>query len=151
MILAFSHKSIFSDFVKYKDSLTQIKAENNFDFATQAFIRTISKLTDGGKKVIVLYGTPFLTVEPNGCIDRPFTFIPKDCRLDHSSMRFDDFRQYDNMIASAKLVLNFEVFDTRKFMGGNFPIDKNGVLMFRDSVHLSKNGSLFFSDKYFFK
>ena len=62
----------------------------------------------------------------------------------------NDFTLYDKMIFEVQNETGLSIFDTRPFISGNFPIDQNKNLIYRDATHLSKSGSLFFSDKFNF-
>jgi hypothetical protein len=41
-----------------------------------------------------------------------------------------------------------KIFDTRQYMGDHFPVNAQGIPLYRDGTHLSVAGSLFFKDKY---
>jgi hypothetical protein len=41
-----------------------------------------------------------------------------------------------------------KIFDTRQYVGEHFPVNAQGVPLYRDGTHLSLAGSLFFKGKY---
>jgi hypothetical protein len=54
------------------------------------------------------------------------------------------------MIAAVQKNTKVQIFDTRPYINGTFPVDSQGNLNYRDSTHLSYRGSLYFSAKYNF-
>jgi peptidoglycan/LPS O-acetylase OafA/YrhL len=113
-----------------------------------ALIRTVQALNNKSKKVILISDLPTLSRDISSCYPRPLhQHINNPC--DPSEMyRLSDLDQYKKLIAEARKQATFEIFDTTPFLIGNFPINQNGLPMYRDISHLSKLGSLFFADKY---
>jgi hypothetical protein len=61
-----------------------------------------------------------------------------------------DFSSYDKMIAEVKTRTEIKIFETHPHINGNFPMNPQGNLTYRDSTHLSMGGSMFFADKFKF-
>lgn len=113
-----------------------------------AFIRTVQALDNKGKKVVLITDLPTLNRDISSCYPRPLhQNINNPC---DSPMMYEleDLEEYRKLITEARKQAKFEIFDTTPFLIENFPINKNGLPMYRDLSHLSKLGSLFFADKY---
>lgn len=57
------------------------------------------------------------------------------------------FIAYDKMIEEVQRQTKIKIFDSRQYMGDHFPVNAQGVTLYRDSTHLSVAGSLSFKDK----
>lgn len=145
--LSFHHSAYFQEFVKFSDYLNKIKSQNNYINVMEALLRTIQVLNSHGKNVVIIYDLPDLRFDIKACI-RPLSFSGNPCKSD--AVFVDDFGQYDLMLSEVETKSSLSIFHTRQFIDGNFPVDKNGILSYRDNTHLSINGSLFFVDKYNF-
>ncbi len=80
---------------------------------------------------------------------RPIELRAKSCPSDNNIF-IHDFEQYDRMLSDVKKKTSAQVFETHRFIKGNFPITKNGLPGYLDKDHLTVNGSQFFTDKYDF-
>ncbi|WP_353427864.1 acyltransferase [Polynucleobacter sp. MWH-UH19D] len=145
--IAFWHNAYFDKRLIYTDNMGSIWGNDNYEYVFKAFERTLMKLRSHGKRVILIYDLPDMKEGIKDCfLKRPI--VPtKICTLDESIF-IDDYSQYDRLIKDLVIKHNLEIFDARKYINGNFPVDKYGVPMYRDYSHLSINGSLFFADKY---
>jgi hypothetical protein len=145
--IGFWHNAYFDSRLIYTDNMGSIQGKDNYEYVLKAFERTLMKLRSHGKRVILIYDLP----DTRGSIKECFLKRPispeKICNLDESIF-IDDYSQYDQLIKDLIIRHNLEIFDTRKYLKGSFPVDKYGVPMYRDYSHLSINGSLFFADKY---
>ncbi len=150
VFIAFRHSLTFgSDFV-FEDKLNQLTLNNNYQSTVDALTRTIQMLEKSGKKVVIIYDTPDLNVDVKACMFvRPFQTKGKGCKLNEISV-IDDFSVYDRMLFDVEKNTKVQIFDTRPYINGNFPVDADGNLNYRDSTHLSYRGSLYFSDKFNF-
>ena len=147
VFLSFHHSAYFQNFVRFSDHLNQINNKDNFENIKDALVRTIQMLNASGKKVVIIYDLPDLSLDIKACINaRPLSFKSANCQA--SSIFINDFNQYDLMLSEAVKKTSFSVFYTHQFLDGNFPLDKNGLPAYRDNTHLSIHGSLFFVDKY---
>lgn len=151
VFIAFLHNLTFeSDFI-FDDKLQQIQGMDNYRATVLAFTRTVQALEAQGKEVILLYDMPELNHDVKECIfKRPFFEQAGRCSLESIALK-NNFDQYNSMIADVQKKTHLKVFDTRPYLKGNFPVDANGNLHYRDATHLSYAGSLFFADKYDFE
>ena len=151
VFIAFYHKLTFNDDFIFEDRLGQLSFKNNYQATVDSLTRTIQMLEKNGKKVVIIYDTPDLNMDIKACMfERPYLSKEKNCKLNQISL-VNDFSSYDRMLAEVQRNTKVEIFDTRPYMNGNFPIDADGNLNYRDSTHLSNRGSLYFSDKYHFR
>jgi hypothetical protein len=146
--LSFHHSAYFREFVRFSDHLNQINNKDNYVNVLEALVRTIQVLNAAGKKVVIIYDMPDLNLDIKKCINvRPLSFS-NPCKT--ASIFIDDFSQYNLMLSEVAKKSSFSIFETHQFIDGNFPFDKNGIPTYRDSTHLSINGSLFLAEKYSF-
>ena len=151
VFLAYQHNMPFIPEYQFVDQQQSLTFENNYQAAVATLTRTIKAFESKGKKVVIIYDTPSITVDIKNCaFKRPYLPQNNICDYKQDSL-IQDFSSYDKMLAAVLQNTNAEVFDTRPFMKGNFPIDASGNLNYRDSDHLSLGGSLFFADKYHFE
>jgi hypothetical protein len=61
-----------------------------------------------------------------------------------------DFDRYSDFLKDVKSMVGFDIFYTHQYLSGNFPLNSEGVLTYRDATHLSMTGSKFFSKHYNF-
>jgi len=150
VFIAFRHSLTFSSDFVFEDKLNQLTLNNNYQSTVDALTRTIQMLEKSGKKVVIIYDTPDLNLDVKACMfERPFQTKGKGCKLNEISV-IDDFSVYDRMLLDVEKNTKVQIFDTRPYINGNFPVDADGNLNYRDSTHLSYRGSLYFSDKYNF-
>jgi hypothetical protein len=62
----------------------------------------------------------------------------------------NDFDQYEKMISEVQTKTGVYVFRGNQYLAGTFPIDRDQNLYYRDAIHLTYRGSMFFADKYKF-
>lgn len=150
VVISFRHNLTFaSDFI-FKDQLGELKTSDKYEASVGAMVRTIKALEAAGKQVVLIYDTPDLSQDIKLCsFKRPYLYQKSECQLDQIAFR-EDFEPYNNFIDAVRRETNVTVFDTRPYLKGNFPVDSEGNLNYRDSTHLSHHGSLFFADKYNF-
>jgi peptidoglycan/LPS O-acetylase OafA/YrhL len=145
--IGFWHSAYFDNRLIYSDNLGKIKTKDNYEYVLKALDRTIVMLREHGKRVIIIYDLPDLKQNIKDCFLKRPIYSKKECILDESIF-IDDFNEYDRLIKDLTLKNNVEIFDTHKYLKGNFPVDIFGVPTYRDYSHLSINGSLFFRDKF---
>ena len=151
VFLSFVHTEFSRDDVQFIDRWEKINGNNNYRNSVDAFIRTIKLLENSGKQVVLIYDLPNLDGDPKQCFSqRPFISLKRKCELSTLKM-VKDFDQYDKMIEEVKVSTNIQIFETHPFIAGNFPVDPQGNLTYRDSTHLSLSGSMFFADKFKFR
>jgi len=150
VFIAFHHTLTFGDDFIFEDKLHELKFVNNYQATVDSLTRTILMLQKNGKKVVLIYDMPDLTADIKECtFERPHFSQKKKCNLDKLSM-VKDFELYDKMISEVQKNTKVQIFDTRPYINGAFPVDSEGNLNYRDSTHLSYRGSLYFSDKFNF-
>lgn len=143
VVLAFHHNEHFRNDVEFIDLFDEIHGVDNFVNVKNALLRTIKLLELNGKSVIIIYDMPDLKREIKGCFSGSSDFKVEDCRFDESIF-VNDFEKYDFLISEIKKNSNAKIYYTQQFMKGNFPISLDGIPMYRDTTHLSIEGSLFF-------
>lgn len=146
--ISFWHSAYFDNHLIYFDNLGKIFTKDNYEYVLKALDRTIMILRERGKRVIIIYDLPDLKQEIKDCFLKRPVFSKKECSFDESIF-IDDFNAYDRLIKDLVSKNKVEIFYTHKYLKGNFPVDIHGVPTYRDYSHLSMNGSLFFSDKFF--
>lgn len=146
--ISFWHNAYFDNHLIYFDNLGMINAKDNYNYVLKALDRTIMMLREHGKRVIIIYDLPDLKQDIRDCFIKRPIYSKKKCNLDESIF-IDDFNGYDRLIKDLVSKNKVEIFYTHKYLKGNFPVDILGVPTYRDYSHLSINGSLFFSDKYY--
>ena len=151
VFLSFHHVYLKMDSFVYKDNLQQIQFKNTYQATLEGLTRTIQMLENTGKEVVLIYDLPDFSGNIVGCfVRRPF-FEKNNNECNSSPIRMiKDFDTYDKLITSLKKNTHVKIFDTRPYVAGNFPIDADGNLNYRDYTHLSYQGSLYFSNKYSF-
>lgn len=150
VFISFHHSEFLSEGYLFEDKLREFKFDNPYQAVSISLTRTVQMLEAKGKKVIILYDMPDLTKDIKGCtFRRPHFSREGGCNADQLSM-IDNFEEYDKILAQVQKHTKVEIFDTRPYINGNFPIGPEGNLTYRDKTHLSYGGSLFFSDKYRF-
>lgn len=146
--ISFHHTEAYRNDVEFIDRWGEIKGGDNVKNTIDAFARTVKVLEAAGKSVVLVYDMPDLDSNPAQCFSkRPFVGSNNRCVVDEAKF-IDDFEQYELIVNEILSRTNAKVFYTHKFMSGNFPINSDGDLMYRDGTHLSMGGSLYFSDKF---
>ena len=150
VFIAFHHNALFDPKYKVEDRIRGAQYENNFSTAVELLTRTIETFEKSGKKVVLIYDLPDINVDIKNCsFARPYLSSKPKCVTNQNPFN-NDFNEYDKLISIVQKRTHLEVFDTRPYLKENFPIDLQGNLNYRDSSHLSRIGSLYFSDKYNF-
>ena len=150
VIFSFVHTEPYRNDIQFIDRWGQINHSDNYRNAVEAFVRTIKLLRQKGKRVIVIYDLPNLTADPKDCFSkRPYVTGQRQCRMDQLQMIMN-FDRYDQFLKDVKSQAEFDIFHTHQYLSGNFPVNSDGVLTYRDATHLSMTGSKFFSKKYNF-
>jgi hypothetical protein len=150
VFIAFHHNTLFDSKYFLEDKIRGAQYENNFKTAVELLTRTVEIFEKSGKKVVLIYDMPDINVDIKNCaFARPYLSSRPNC-VSNQKPFTGDFIEYDKMIAMVQKKTHIEIFDTRPYLEGNFPIDSSGNLNYRDSNHLSRVGSLYFSDKYNF-
>jgi peptidoglycan/LPS O-acetylase OafA/YrhL len=150
VILAFHHAEYFRDDIQifYHSSKTQ---ETNFEKAKIALIDTVKQLENSGKKVVLIYDMPDINIDIKQCFQvRPFERARPQCVINESVYKYSEMMQYQLLVKQLEQSTNITVFDTRPYVDGNFPIDKDGFPTYIDKTHLTKRGSQFLTDKFNF-
>lgn len=89
-----------------------------------------------------------LKVNPFFCLFNPILVVHKnDCNL---NLLILDYEKYDKMIKLVKKETEVTYIDTHLLISNSIPFNNNTTFFYRDSIHLSYYGSLFFADKYEF-
>jgi peptidoglycan/LPS O-acetylase OafA/YrhL len=150
VVFSFVHNEPFRNDIQFIDRWGEINHKDNYLNAVEAFVRTIKLLREKDKKVIVIYDLPNLVSDPKDCFyKRPFVTVGRECRLDRLEMIMD-FDRYSDFLKDVKSMVGFDIFYTHQYLSGNFPLNSEGVLTYRDATHLSMTGSKFFSKHYNF-
>jgi len=146
--IAFHHREYFRDELRMTFNNGQYAAMTNAEKLKKSLLYTISELQSKGKKVILIYDMPSLDTDIKRCFRmRPLDLSDNTC--DPRSLKFkDDFTEYDNLISELQKERGVTVFKTHQYIQDNFPINNKGEPTYYDKDHLSKIGSMFFSDKY---
>jgi peptidoglycan/LPS O-acetylase OafA/YrhL len=143
---AFHHSTYLKKNGKFIDDFGEIKNEDMERNIADAFIRSIRHLEKSGKDVVLIYDLPSLNIDPKRCLAR--TFLDFNYLRCGKNALIEDFEAYENVLKMVKLNTSLKILNTHEVIGANFPISQSGDIMYRDAVHLSYKGSLFFADKY---
>ncbi len=150
VIFSFVHTEPYRNDIQFIDRWGQINHNDNYRNAVDAFVRTIKLLRQKDKQVLLIYDLPNLTADPKDCFSkRPFVTVQRECRMDQLQMIMN-FDRYDQFLKDVKSQVEFDIFHTHHYLQGNFPLNSDGVLTYRDTTHLSMAGSKFFAKKYNF-
>jgi len=152
VFISFAHGEILRDDVEFLDKWNELKSKDNYDNLVKAFIRTVQMFEKHNKQVVLIYDMPEFNLDVKSCaFKRPLFSNSNESKCNFADVSMvNDFHDYDKMIAKIKKTTNMKIFYTHQYIRGNFPIDENLNLTYRDSTHLSYLGSMFFSDKYSF-
>lgn len=146
--IAFHHREYFRDEIRMTFNDGRYITMTNAEKLEKSLLYTIGELQSKGKKVILMYDMPSLDSDIKRCFRmRPLDLSDNTC--DPRSLKFkDDFTEYDNLISELQKERGVTVFKTHQYIQDNFPINNKGEPTYYDKDHLSKIGSMFFSDKY---
>jgi hypothetical protein len=100
-----------------------------------------------------MHDIPLLRFDPKDClVERPLSFGygPPSCANTGSPFELGREADYDRLIDSVREVTGAEIFDTTQFMKKDFPVSEDGMIMYRDTNHLTVAGSMFFTKYYDF-
>lgn len=148
--LAFHHLEFFRNDVAFIQRRPGINLfSDNFENTTQALIHTIKTLKERNKEVVIIYDLPDLKKDIKSCfISRPFTLTARaDCDY-QDLIIWNEFELYDQMLKRVAKESPVRVIETHPYVGKYFPVNEKGIPTYRDSSHLSLEGSLFFKDKF---
>jgi hypothetical protein len=148
--LAFHHLEFFRKDVTFIDRRPGItRNSDNFENVTEALIRTIKTLKSRNKEVVIIYDLPDLKRDIKTCfMARPIT-ITTQAPCDYQDLIvWDEFELYDRMLKRVAEESPIRVIETHPYAGKYFPVNEKGIPTYRDSSHLSLEGSLFFKDKF---
>ena len=148
--LAFHHLEFFRNDVAFiARHAGAVKYPDNYDNSTQALIRTINILKAHHKEVVIIYDLPDLKKDIKSCfISRPFT-LSKQKTCDYQDLViWDEFEQYNQMLKQVSEQSPVRIIQTHQYVRNHFPVNEKGIPTYRDSSHLSLEGSLFFKDKF---
>lgn len=149
VVLAFHHAEYFRDDIQIFYHSSQVQG-TNFEKAKIALIDTIRSLENSGKKVVLIYDMPDINIDIKQCFQvRPFVKAHQECAIGEGVYK-KDMKQYQELIQDVKESTHAVIFDTRPYVDGNFPIDRDGFPTYTDKTHLTKRGSQFFTDKFNF-
>lgn len=150
VFLAFHHDEYFYPNAKLKDLEGSLNKSGD-DLLIASLIKTIQSLSASGKEVVLIYDLPNLPINTGVHIKKCFykNLLHVNSGCNPNEMKFqDDLSKYDAIVERLKKETALKVFDTRKFVSGNFPINENNQWTYRDWQHLTSRGSMFFADKY---
>ena len=148
--LAFHHLEFFRKDVAFIDRRPgSTRNSDIFENVTGALIRTIKVLKSHNKEVVIIYDLPDLKRDIKTCfMTRPFTLTtPASCDY-QDLIVWNEFELYDRMLKRVAEESPVRVIPTHSYLGKYFPVNDKGIPAYRDSSHLSLEGSLFFKDKY---
>lgn len=122
---------------------------NNEIDVTKKLINTFDALKDSGKMVFIADNIPWFPFSPNRCAQiRKFPSRNSICDVDLSDVRVKSKRFRESLtqaLASAPYVNFIDV--ERHFCSESVcRMEKDGLLLYRDSRHLNINGSLLLGD-----
>jgi hypothetical protein len=148
--ISFHHNHPFDSNVPLIDRWGSISSKDNVEISTQALVRTVEKIRAHKKQVILIYGIPDLKHDIKSCFTSRTLLVERGtlCDFENFMEEKSGFITYDKMIKEVQRQTQLKVFDTHKYMGKHFPVNSDGVPLYRDGIHLSRAGSLFFKDKY---
>jgi peptidoglycan/LPS O-acetylase OafA/YrhL len=129
---------------------TELTPEESMRVALE---RTVRRLIDNGKEIWILQQVPELRFNITECFPRPFSFektIRTPCAVAKAAMAARQVGYRRIVEAVARTVPAVHVFDPAAFLCDErwcyAVIDK--TLLYADDNHLSREGSLFFADKF---
>ena len=148
VFIAFHHYAYFEDSVNFIDKEGLIKEDSNFKNSLKALLRTVQRLENKDKEVILIYDLPELDMNLDffSCIRSIYIFNHENSCL-NKAFKFNAIK-YDEMLKELQTETNIKIFYTHPFLD-NFPI-KEGDLLYREETHLSLKGSLYLSTFYDF-
>jgi hypothetical protein len=148
--IAFHHNAHFDSGVPLIDRWGGITSKDNVEVSTQALLRTVEKIQAHHKQAVLIYDMPGLKHDIKSCFTSRTLLVERGtlCDFDNFMEERSGFVAYDKMIEEVQRRTKIKLFDTRQYMGDHFPVNTQGIPLYRDGTHLSVAGSLFFKDKY---
>jgi hypothetical protein len=124
--------------------------DDNLTISIKEFQKTIEKIKQQNKKIVLIYDMPDITIDLKKCFSvRPLELGNRSCKLDRDIWK-RDFDNYEKFVSAIDKNGQVEIFRTQNYLDDHFPINKNGLPMYSDKTHLSKLGSKFFTSLYDF-
>ena len=117
-----------------------------------AFHRTIQKLEQAHKKIIIVLDNPFLPYSPTACVGRNILMLQNNDKCSFPRQMWESIPAYDwykNIVENQyKLDMNISYYDTSKYLCDNkyCYISKNGNILYKDTNHLNLYGSLYVAE-----
>jgi len=150
--IAFHHLAHFDSSVALIDRENKIDSQDNVVIATEALLRTVQELENQHKQVVLIYDMPGLKHDIKSCFTSRTLLVQRGtlCDFNHFMEDASGFVTYDKMIHEVQRKTRMKIFNTHQYMGNHFPVNADGVPLYRDGTHLSMAGSLFFKEKYKF-
>lgn len=147
--LAFHHSEYFRKDVEFIDREAGTTPQPTPETLLAPLVRTIQAFEARGKQVVLIYDLPELDRDIAVCLAGGPVLSRENKACPVADIRFStDFADYDRLLQAVTAQTRARIFDTRPYLRGNFPVNPQGVLTYRDNSHLSRDGSLFFADKY---
>jgi peptidoglycan/LPS O-acetylase OafA/YrhL len=148
--IAFHHNTYFDGGVPLIDRWSSINSKDNVEVSTQALLRTIEKIQAHQKQVVLIYDMPGLKHDIKSCFTSRTLLVERGtlCDFDNFMEERAGFVTYDKMIEEVQRRTKMKIFDTRQYMSDHFPVNAQGIPLYRDGTHLSVAGSIFFKDMY---
>jgi len=151
VFLAFHHDEYFYPNAKLVDVIGELSNIAQEDLLLASLKKTIRTLSNSGKEVVLIYDLPNLYVDTGTHLKKCFyanlLHINTGCNQEEIQFH-DDLIKYKAIVEQLKKETDVKVFDTQKYVSGNFPINAQNEWTYRDYQHLTMKGSLFFTDKY---
>ncbi|TYQ20586.1 UNVERIFIED_CONTAM: acyltransferase-like protein [Acetobacter peroxydans] len=116
------------------------------------FRRTIQKLEQANKKIIIVLDNPFLPYNPTACVGRNIVMLKNGDKCSFPRQMWENipaYNWYKNIVeTSSTSNNNIYYYDTSKYLCDNkyCYISKNGNILYKDTNHLSLYGSLYIAD-----
>lgn len=148
--ISFHHNAYFDASVPLIDRWSSNASRDNIKISTESLMRTVEKIQSHGKQVVLIYDMPGLKHDIKSCFTSRTLLVERGTLCDFNNFMEDKsgFVTYHNMINEVQRQTKMKIFDTRQYMGEHFPVNTQGIPLYRDGTHLSLAGSLFFKDKY---
>ena len=151
VFLSYHHDEYVYPNAKLTDMTGKLDGTSDQTLLGDSLEHTVKALSASGKEVVLIYDLPNLRINTGTHIKQCFyaNLLNIDTGCAEKDIQFqDNFTKYDEIIERLKKETTLKVFDTREFVGGNFPINAKQEWTYRDYQHLTNKGSLFFADKY---
>ena len=150
VIFAFDHSSYLTNDYEMHFQGHGATKDDNLTISIKEFQKTIEKIKQQNKKIVLIYDMPDITIDLKKCFSvRPLELGNRSCKLDRDIWK-RDFDNYEKFVSAIDKNGQVEIFRTQNYLNDHFPINKNGLPMYSDKTHLSKLGSKFFTSLYDF-